>query len=661
MYDFERIINMSEKVFCNNCGTENCVEDRFCGFCGNLLIKESNKKNESLKTEYYDDKTLAYFYNDNLNSSSNIQNDETQSIYYNNYNDFENFNQNYELDNYNTIDFNELNNSNEHNNDLNYYNKNASDVDTNNNSSNSNAANWIPDYDAWKVISSSNDVYENRYVAENNTVRNETNDEESDFNKLQNEYAEKNNNSTIKINNSGNTNLFKSVVLLVISVIMLGLAFLPVGKYEIPYVNYDAEISISVSAVDRIILFFNSFKNYTDVDFKQTELQSEVSRHIENINEWFSDAGEVGMMPKNIQSELEDYYNKSMLMSYQDVNYELKISDVLCFLTALIYIITAAAFLVLSILNFIRIRKQDDSLMKNTYLLLTMMPAALIVFFASVRITFCYIPNYDIGACLLKVSLGAILTIIIAFSAIAALIVMNRASLEIKKVLTAVVSMVLCIISICVTFLPVFKTELKGTPYSANEPIRHEIELYADIYYNLDYSDSTKDYYDTLSNKSYGEKKREIEGDIKYIFNWYNANAIEKGETDALQRSLALKLFNIEWENKKAPIFAVSAILYVLFVILCVLSFTLDLYSMIVNEASKKMTTIFSIISFALTLIILLFNILFCLEINYNLEIFSISNFSCALAIGAILLPIATFVSSGFSILTKVLILPKNN
>ena len=314
--------------------------------------------------------------------------------------------------------------------------------------------------------------------------------------------------------------LIKPGIALIVSLLLLIMAFCPIIKYEQVNVYKDYEFygdddpdievfktSMGISAAKYIGLFFDTLQSKSDKELKKSDLYDEMEDLEEEAWDEMEDLDDDENSTKAIEKLQLKYLYLTYRLSLQSKGISVNLVDILTLIFSIAYIVLAIALFALALLEILY-KVLGDMLPIKAFCgksklmttIICVLPAivlllyVLLFFGKSINSMALFSGTYypvSIAGC-------AVFTLILSFACIIASMVLRVKAGEFaldKVARRRIVSAILAVIILCSICAPMFKLKLDGdfTYSGKNEKAGIKLDMFALSMYLEDYSDFFKD------------------------------------------------------------------------------------------------------------------------------------------------------------------------
>ena len=320
--------------------------------------------------------------------------------------------------------------------------------------------------------------------------------------------------------------LIKPGIALLISLLLLIMAFCPIIKYEQVNVYKDYELfgdddpdietfktSIGISATKYIGLFFDTLKSDTYKELKKSDLYDKMEDLEDDILDAMEDMDEDENSSKEIEKLQLKYYYNLYRLALQSEDVSVSLIDILTFIFAIAYVLIAIALFAFALLNLLK--KILGELLpvgfaenkKLTSALLCLLPGVILALYVLLFFgkSINSIALYSGTLMLVSIAGCAVFSLILGFACIVALIVVRvkAGELVIDKVARRrIISVALAVVIILSIGSAMFNFKLYGdyTYSGKNETAGIKLDMYV-LSMNLeDFSSFYKDVAGKIGN-----------------------------------------------------------------------------------------------------------------------------------------------------------------
>ncbi len=297
----------------------------------------------------------------------------------------------------------------------------------------------------------------------------------------------------------GNMPFVRALILLVVSAMLLGFAFLPIGIFSVDIEELvdgsdDAaafagmDISLDFNVIDLYIFMYDNTQDLVfDIEsgkFPESDLWDEVykmSGSVSTDNIVMLLLGDRDAFYDKMTDNMETQMYNTLRLALQDAEMSIVAELVAAVIIATLYILVCIAFFVFSLLNFISVVRGGRGFEKVATTLLCLIPGAVFAMFA---IFFVVMNARAFGA-------GTWLTLVVALAAVVFLGLTNlakRRAHSTRGIVTRACALVLTVLMVCVCFAPVMTMSVKAIFLMRTEETEATVDMDASMYGGLNVS-----------------------------------------------------------------------------------------------------------------------------------------------------------------------------
>ncbi|MBR6769071.1 MAG: hypothetical protein IKM34_06260 [Clostridia bacterium] len=415
------------------------------------------------------------------------------------------------------------------------------------------------------------------------------------------------------------------ILLVFLSLALLILSFCPIVTQYIMIEDEKQTLDIGDSALEHIILMFDSFKSREDID---PALKQEMNDCLEELYELYENKGDED--PEDFADEYSDLtvelYKLTQRMKYQSKEYATTFSDVFAGISGILYLLLTLALLVFSSLHlvFILIQKKPR-FFRTALILLCCLPAVLLMLYYFARFRYHgTLTNYTMSP-------TVILSLVLSLVAIAGFTVLRAVkAFHLKSTVFASVGVISSAIVIVMLFLPVFSSTYEGYFSQESQEQTVSLSLDATLYEQAMQSEFMDDM-KALAQADKIERHDKLNNMLNSFFN-YRIKDIKQGALDDDNYEFAATLLSSD--GKTSLSFAVVFYFLLFLTAGAVCSFNLIWLS--IGLFPKKTVLIAKILCALFALGILIMAIVTAVLIQGTIDQHTFTRYSFTVGIGTI-------------------------
>lgn len=422
-------------------------------------------------------------------------------------------------------------------------------------------------------------------------------------------------------------NIGKHFILPFIALLFLVFAFLPIYQFDFgKTLDIDTKIPIRYTAIDNIVMLFDAAKNESLEDLQDTRLFNK----IEDLNEKIENIEDDNLTnsQKRIVAKVIKLTNRLLLQSEDE-----KISAyyIINAIISLLYISFAILFFVFSFLHFIRKIKGCEVKRNLALHLLSFSPFAILLPWFMMKKNEYMTPSLNI------IPLILVSMFIIGFIVFK---IIKEKKFNLKGFIFKTISVTLSIVLICISLSSVFSVEMNGKFKDSNN--NRTVKTSFDFSYYLTHETEVE----LIENLIDNINAEDIRIFIENIKANYTAKEVKDGKADEKIKS-SLLMTSLFFGKETSISFSLMFYLILIFSVFISVFGSNNLYSllMIEKEDKKILNIITSSISIVCSIIFLIFDLVFTISIQAQLENFKIFYFNCRITATPILLTIFSTLS----------------
>lgn len=431
-------------------------------------------------------------------------------------------------------------------------------------------------------------------------------------------------------------NIIRNSIILLVALAMMIFAFLPVLDLETEYSN--VEIDIKLSAVDQIVVLFDSFKNLDAEELLETDLAEKAQDLYEFIFD--SSISDVDDLSDSEERKLAKLCLLLLRMNAQSEDFTAPAVYYISAVFSIIYITNAIALFVFALLNLLAslglLGGAEKSMLKWTTRALTLTPVLLITTFFAIYVAMCE----SIAPGMNDMAIG---TLVMSLSTIIMMFVLRmiftKRDQKLRPVARAIAA-TLAIVVICLSFAPVLNASV-STVFSGSQKTRTAtIEMSASFFTVHHVSESTKEQLEDQFDDYTTAQKVQNLSDIFEQFKNFTKKDAEGMPGASINNTLLINLLGSKAPGSVLELVSLIGILFIGALVGAALIlwqnasyFANGLYSTKVVVTGKVISGVFSLLALATSIVYLV--------VMRNLgEIYLPSQYELSISAGVICLAI---------------------
>ena len=358
------------------------------------------------------------------------------------------------------------------------------------------------------------------------------------------------------------SDIIRNSILIIVSLVMLILAFCPIISAAVEYHEY--ELHVNMSAVDQITLLFDSFMEIEEENLEHTKMYKEYLKMCDDYSSYFYfiDYSEV-KANSVIARDLSKLCFLWMRLNARHEDFTAPAVYYIAAAASIVYIVNAIALFVFSILNLITafkvIKDEKRRIFKWTVRALTLTPTLLLIAFSAISVAICRGTTPSMTS-------NAVNTLILSISAIIAFFVLRLIfdkSERKLRILPRIIATALSIVVICLSFSPVFSASVSTVFGNSSYETTAIVKMSASFFTDHHVDDETKDEYeDQLQSMTQSEKKEHLSN------TFHRFDSLTEEETDSvyatsINNTLLVNLFGCKVEEEMLDLISLVGILFI--------------------------------------------------------------------------------------------------
>lgn len=355
--------------------------------------------------------------------------------------------------------------------------------------------------------------------------------------------------------------IIRNSILLFLALIMVISAFLPLTTFEFNYSYSDFDLEINLSAVDQVVVLFDSFKNLDNEELMETKLWEKATEIGEFIEDNYDD--EDDELSELAEEKLSKFCLLLVRMNAQSEDFSTPVMYYVSSVFSLIYIVNAIALFVFALLNLLASFKllgsAKESMYKWTVRALTLTPVLLIIAFFNISIALS-------KSAVPMMSDTAIETIVLSITAIISLLVLRIVFSKGEGKLCPVpraIAATLAIIVIFLSFAPVFTASVYTTFSGSEKAKTADIKMNVSFFEAFHIDELTKaELEDKLENYTTEQKTNTLAA-IFAQFNSIRKKDAEGASGGLINNSLIVTLFGMKTSSAVLKLIPLISLLYI--------------------------------------------------------------------------------------------------
>ena len=356
------------------------------------------------------------------------------------------------------------------------------------------------------------------------------------------------------------SDIIRNSILIIVSLVMLILAFCPILQARVEY--HDYELRVNMSAVDQITLLFDSFMEIEEEDFERTGMYKEYLAFADECSSFFYFLDEI-KTNSVLGKELGKLCFLWMRLNARHEDFSAPAVYYVAAIASVVYIVNAIALFVFSVLNLLTalkvIKDEKRRIFKWTVRTLTIIPALLLIAYSAISVAICRGTTPTMTS-------GAINTLSISISAIIAFFILRLIFDKDTRrghIAPRIIATVLSIVVICLSFLPVFSASVSTVFGNASYETTAIVKMSASFFTAHHVDDETEDAFENqLKDMSLNAKQDHL-ANVFHRFDGLTNEDVDSVLGAEMNNDLLVNIFGCKLGEDILDIISLIGILFI--------------------------------------------------------------------------------------------------
>ena len=356
------------------------------------------------------------------------------------------------------------------------------------------------------------------------------------------------------------SDIIRNSVLILVSLVMLILAFCPVVRATVKCQDY--ELHVNVSAVNQITLLFDSMMEVEDEDFERTRMYKEYLELLDKYDSYLRFSDREIKENSAIDKDLSKFCFLWMRLNARHEDFSAPAVYYVAALASVVYIVNAIALFVLSILNLITtfnaIKDKEKRIFKWTVRVLTLTPTLLLIAYSAISVAICRGTTPSLTR-------NAINTLTMSITAIIAFFVLRLIFDKDTKrghIAPRIVATALSIVVICLSFSPVFTASVSSVFGNSSSKSTAIVKMSASFFTAYQVDEETEDALEHQLNMSLNAKRDHL-SNVFHSFDGLKEEQVDSALGVEKNNDLLVNLFGCKFEDYMLDLISLVGILFI--------------------------------------------------------------------------------------------------